>query len=87
MDYNRDFRSIWLPKGGADYPAITWIDDISGRVPLSENERTGLTKVTKNTYSIHHFDASGSRTPGNGDRENGGEKRESVIFYIFLTVY
>lgn len=23
-----------------------------------KNERTGLTKITKNTYSIHHFDAS-----------------------------
>lgn len=53
-----------LKKHGFSETHISEIQEIEGmRIYPEEffcpkNERTGLTKITDNTYSIHHFDAS-----------------------------
>ena len=48
-----------------------------------KNERTGLTRVTKNTYSIHHFDASWYEDSWKrGQRKRWREERIRYILHI-----
>ena len=48
-----------------------------------KNERTGLTRVTKNTYSIHHFDASWFKESWKqGQKKRWREEKIRYILHI-----
>ena len=48
-----------------------------------KNERTGLTKITNNTYSIHHFDASWyEKSWKEGQKKRWREEKIRYIVHI-----